>query len=459
MALVGYADDREKLQEERLELAQRMKDIGKKEVNDWSAEDQANWDELEKRYDEVVEQQEGIENALHRAAKLDKLNEKIDREKVATRSNIDQDRQMRSGPPTEEQRCLALQGLLRHHHRMEMKPSHSAAIERLKVNPEIENWARMMPISYPHGAQRWSTLQGQVMDMPEFHKQSRALQLAATEGLELVPEGFVNELEVTLQAFGGFRRVARIMSTSTGNDMPWPTMDDTGNTGRLLAEEAAITTTNDPTTGAVIFNAFKYSSDAVLVSAELLEDSAFNLATELARALGIRIGRITSTHFATGTGSGQPQGITVGASAGVTAASATAVTADELIDLQDSIDPAYETFPSIGWAMRKATLTAIRKLKDGDNQYLWQPGLQSGRPDQILGSPFTVVQEMPAMTTGNVSIVYGAFEFFIIRDAGLNRIIRLDELYRANDQTGFIVFSRHDSNVIQSAAIKKLTQA
>ena len=107
----------------------------------------------------------------------------------------------------------------------------------------------------------------------------------------------------------------------------------------------------------------------------------------------------------------------------------------------------------------QATRKAIRKLKDGDSQYLWQPGLRAGEPDLLLGKPYTIVQEMPSIASSAVSIVYGAFEKYIIRDAASARFFRLEELYRANDQTGFVMFSRHDGRVLQSNALKLLTQA
>jgi HK97 family phage major capsid protein len=292
--------------------------------------------------------------------------------------------------------------------------------------------------------------------------------LAVSSEPEIIPTGFVNELETTLKQFGGLRRIARVYPTSTGNPMPWPTMNDTANVGELLAEATTIGASVDPAISDIDFSAFKYSSKLVLVSAELLEDSAFNLASELGQALGIRIGRITATHFATGTGVGQPQGVTVGASSGVTGVSIAGggISGNNLIDLQGSIDPAYEAFPSIGWAMNKATMTGVRKLRDdsgaaaGTGNYLWQPGLQAGTPDMLLGSPVAVIQEMPgAGTATNRPVVYGAWEKYIIRDAGMFRFYRLDELHRGLDQTGFIAFSRHDGRVIQAAALKYLVMA
>ena len=109
--------------------------------------------------------------------------------------------------------------------------------------------------------------------------------------------------------------------------------------------------------------------------------------------------------------------------------------------------------------MKDSTLLLVRKLKDGNDQYLWQEGMSVGEPDRLLGYPIVINQDMPAATTGLVSILFGDWSKMIVRDVANVRVIRLDERYRDNDQTGFIAFSRHDSGVIQSSAIQRMTMA
>ncbi len=465
-------DKTQELQEERLKLYEEMKSINEERSDEWSPEDQEKWDKLEKRYDEVLDEQDAEKRKLERLAKLSTLNEKIDRQSSETRSEIGQARQERSGKPTEEQKCVALQGWMRFNHGLALEKRHEDAAGLIKAQikggsdggdasaPYESGWmtgpafyARHQPHTVLGGHQMWS--RGNRRLPSAYFAEKRALAVSSEP--EVIPEGFMAELSQAMLDFGGFRQVARIVSTGMGNDIPWPTMDDTGNTGELLAEAGSIGASVDPTIANITLKAYKYSSKPILISAELLEDSAFNMAQVLGQALGMRIGRITATHYATGDNSAKPQGVTVFASAGVTAASATAITSDELIDLQDALDPAWEG--NSGWAMRKATRKLIRQLKDTTNQYLWQPGLQAGEPDMLLGAPVAVIQEMPVATTGNVSVVYGDFTQYVIRDAGTSRFFRLDELYRANDQTGFVMFARHDGRGLQSGAIKKLTQA
>jgi HK97 family phage major capsid protein len=272
----------------------------------------------------------------------------------------------------------------------------------------------------------------------------------AGAGGEMIPEGFMRELEIALLAFGGLRRVCRILSTTGDNPIRWPTMDDTGNAGALIAEGADAGASVDPTFAQVTLSAYKFTSNPVLVTAELIDDSAFDIAALLGSELGMRIGRATSAYFATGTGTDQPQGIT-NAPVGKTAASTAAVTFDEVIDLIHSVDPAYRTFPSCGFAFNDATLAELRKLKDLEGRYYWQPGTIESEPSRIFGFPYVVVQEMPSFAASAKPIVFGAMEKFILRDHAAYRFYRLVERYRVEqDSDAWIAYSRHDSRLLDA---------
>lgn len=366
-------------------------------------------------------------------------------------------------PVTDETRSLALNAWCREQLGYDLDDRHEAACRAVRLNPRAKT---LTLASYStqdlgrlqrqfRGARDQRALDG-LMDF----RASLSSQIGASGAYLIPPATLMNSLEVNMLAFGGMRQAAQTISTSSGEPLNWPTADDTSNTGAQLGENTSIGSSVDPSFGAVVWNAYKFSSKPVLVPYELLEDSAFDLPSLLGAMLGERLGRITNTKFTTGTGAATPKGIVTAASAGVTAASGTAIAADELFGLQHSIDPAYR--PGSGWMMHDNILLAIRKLKDGTGQYLWQSGLSMGAPDMLLGSPITINQDMQSsVATGTVTVLYGRLDYYKIRRVNGIRLYRLEERYRDTDQDGFIAFVREDGNLLTAgtAPVKKLTQA
>lgn len=296
----------------------------------------------------------------------------------------------------------------------------------------------------------------------KFHAERRAMSLTTTEGGYTVAEDFSGALETSLLAFGGVRQVATVRRTSTGADLPWPTMNDTSNKGVILNEATSIGSSVDPTFGVVTFKAFKYSSKPLLASNEILVDSSFDLAAEIGTALGTRIGRIQNDHFTTGGGTTLPKGIVVCSGEGKEAASQTAIVADELIDLVHSLDPAYRA--NARFMLHDTILATIRKLKfviGSDNVgYVWQGNFQQGVPDRILGYPYTINQSMSsALTIGEKVVLFGDMSKYVIRDVADVRLVRMDERYADLDQVAFIAFMRSDGNLLDAGTdpVKHLT--
>lgn len=178
----------------------------------------------------------------------------------------------------------------------------------------------------------------------------------------------------------------------------------------------------------------------------------------IASAFARRLATAEETAFVNGSGSGEPTGIVGGSGAGVTAAGAAAITADEVIDLYHSLGRSYRT-RSAGWMMADATAKIIRKLKDGDNQYLWQPGLQAGTPDRLLGLPVYISAGMPAATTGNKSVLIADFSYYYISEHGPRLFQRLDERYADEGYVAFKMTHFLDGALVNSAAAKHLVQA
>jgi HK97 family phage major capsid protein len=272
----------------------------------------------------------------------------------------------------------------------------------------------------------------------------------------------VNNLELAMLAYGGVMQVAEIIRTATGEPLRWPTADDTSNTGRQVGESASHDSGTDPTFGSVMWNAYTFTSDIVKVPNELMTDSVFNLATVLGQMLGTRLGRIQNTKYTTGTGSGTAKGITLCASAGVTAASATAIAFDELIDLEHSLDPSRRAMPGVGYMFNDAILKALRKLKDGEGRYLWQAGANTGAPDTLNTYPYTINQSMASSIAASaISVLYGELPAYKVRQVGQVVLRRLDERFADTNQTGFLAIMRGDGNLLDAGdhPVKKLTQA
>ena len=288
-------------------------------------------------------------------------------------------------------------------------------------------------------------------------------QFNPSTGGYTVPETFVRNFELALLQYGGVRQVAEIITTTTGEIMTWPMATDTSNQGSQIGESATqtTTTTTNPTFKATTWTAYGYTSNFILIPFGLLRDSMFNLAEIVSGMLGERVARKTNAHFTTGDGAGKPSGIVTDSVLGVTAASATAVAADELYDLEHSVDPAYRSM-GCAWMFNDGILKGLRKLKDGNGRYLWQEGMSTGAPNMLLGYRYAISQEMQAtFATGTKTLLFGLMNKYKIRDVGGVRIVRADQRFIETDNVGFAAISYHDGHLLNAGGnpVKHLIQA
>jgi len=265
----------------------------------------------------------------------------------------------------------------------------------------------------------------------------------------MVPQDFRAVLEKAMLAFGGMREAATVIRTSTGAALPMPTVNDTAQTGALLAENTA-TAEQDVTFGAVTLDSFMYTSKLVRVSLQLLQDEAFPADTWLAGLLGERLGRITNAHFTTGTGSGQPNGVVTASTLGKTglAGQTLSIIFDDLVDLEHSVDPNYRR--GARFMMHDSSLKVVKKLKDSQNRPLWLPGLATREPDTILGYGFTVNQDVAVMAANAKSVLFGDFTKYVIRSVLDIQMMRLVERYADLLQVGFLAFLREDGDLLNA---------
>lgn len=277
----------------------------------------------------------------------------------------------------------------------------------------------------------------------------RALSgITGTAGGYTVPQGFFNELEKAMKAYGGMRNVARVIKTTAGNDLPMPSLNDTGNMGELVGENTAVTQ-QDMAFGQIIMKAYKYSSKTVLIPIELLQDSAINVEEEVKNALAERLYRITNLHYTTGDNSAKPQGIISGATLGKTGTTGqtTSVIYDDLIDLIHSVDPAYRKSKSCGFMFNDSSLKVLKKLKDGQQRPLWVPGVDVKEPDTICGYKYDINQDVASMAASAKSILFGDMSKYLIRDVMDVMIVRISEKYIESGQVGFLCFYRTDGRL------------
>jgi len=287
-------------------------------------------------------------------------------------------------------------------------------------------------------------------------------QIAGTDSLGgfLVPQDFSNELDMATLFTGEVERLAKKLNTAGGALLDYPTINDTATDAGLTSEAAAVTV-QDMTFANAQLSAYNYASQ-VRVSMQLLQDNAFDLNAFLAEAMGERIARATNAAFTTGTGSSQPQGIITGATLGNTAASATAIVADDILDLIHSIDPSYRNKPTFGLMANDSVIAAIRALGLGSaNDFpIFIPSMEAGQPDKLFGFNLYYNNDMESsIATGNKTLLAADFSKFVVRSAGGVQMVRLNERYMEELEVGFVSFARKDSKVLDSRAVKYLAQA
>lgn len=343
-----------------------------------------------------------------------------------------------------EQRDLAFQSWAGWKSQRNRDERHLAAAKRFGVDP-----SRSELVINLHATEEHRSLQERMRRMHPLSVEARALSgVSGTAGGFTIGQTMVTQLEVNMLAIGQLLQWCDTITTETGEEMSWPTADDTSNEGEMLGENRETDTDEDPTFAAVKWMAYVFSSKIVKVPVSLLDDSAFNLASELGGMLGTRIGRALNRKATSGTGANQPKGIMVASTLGVTTASATAITSDDIIKLEHSVDPSYRT-GNAGYMAHDAVIMQIRLLKDGLGRYLWQDGLRDNRPDTLNGRRIGVNQHMDsALAASNKVLLFGDFSSYKLRRVRQLVIRRLTERYAEFNQEGFVALARADGNLL-----------
>lgn len=274
-----------------------------------------------------------------------------------------------------------------------------------------------------------------------------------SEGGYLVPDEFERTLVEGLLEENIFRQLAKVITTSSG-DRKIPVVASKG-TASWVDEEGVIPESDDAFSQ-VSIGAYKLAT-MIKVSEELLNDSVFNLESYIAKEFARRIGTKEEEAFFIGDGIGKPTGIfneIGGGEVGVTAAAQSVIKLDEVLDLFYSLKSPYRKKAT--FVMNDSTVKEIRKLKDGNGQYLWQPSVTAGEPDTILNRPVKTSSYVPLAGAGSKPIAFGDFSYYWVADRQGRSFQRLNELFAATGQVGFKATQRVDGKLILPEAIKIL---
>ena len=350
---------------------------------------------------------------------------------------------------------------------MEQKiKDYGAEIERMEQMESIENFLNKS-VSTPltgkpmNGADKPKT--GRASDeykaamLNALRTNFRQISNVLSEGIDanggyLVPEEYDSRLIDTLTEENIIRKLGHTITTSGEHKI---NIAATKPAAAWIDEGGALTF-GDATFAQINLDAHKLHV-AVKVTEELLYDNAFGLENYIIEQFGKALSNAEEDAFLNGDGKGKPLGIfaeTGGGTIGVTAASATAITADEIINLVQSLKRPYRK--SAAFLLNDQTLAAIRKLKDNYGQYLWQPSLQAGEPDRILGYAAYTSPYFPAVAAGKAAVAFGDFSYYNIGDRGTRSFAELKELFAGNGMVGFVAKERVDGKLVLPEAVKLL---
>lgn len=271
------------------------------------------------------------------------------------------------------------------------------------------------------------------------------------DGGYLVPEDFERNILTELEEENVIRKLAKVIQTQHERKIPVAV----GHSVAQWTLENAPYQESNPTFGIKQIDAYKLT-DLARVSNELLQDAAFDiedyLMKEFARAFGIA----EEEAFCVGDGVNKPTGIFTaeGGQIGIEAASGTAITTDEMISLVYSLKSPYRR--NAKFLMHDQTLSLLRKLKDGNGAYLWQPSVQAGEPDRLLGYEIYTSPYVPQVEAGALAIAFGDFKNYWIGDRQGRTVQRLNELYATNGQVGYISAERVDGKMMMPEGVKLL---
>lgn len=445
-------DELKKLQEQRMTLAAKIREIGNK-VDSWTEEDRATYTAVNNDYDAVmakiteanakIDEQAKIANRLQEVEAYRPNNSRIGRDS-GTIERGPANQSVFGGVAGVDNQSLAMQAWFMHGAGLqnEITDQHRTALAA--TGRSVNDREFVLNLS---STAQFAQTRNHLLDP------RNALTVGTPEtGGHTVGSTLIASLEKAMLDYSGVMQVAEIIRTGNGEPFAWPTIDDTANTGSRVGEGQDAGTASDPVLGRTTWSAYDFTSGLLNVSRSLLSDSIFNFVPVIGGLMGERLGRKQNTDYTTGGGGGlSPAGIVTRSYLGKTAASATAIVWDELIDLEHSVDPSRRNQPGVGYMMNDAILQGLRKLKDGNGQPIWQSGWNAGMPDLINNRRYWVNQAMSStIASGAKSILFGQLSQYKVRQVGQIVIQRLVERRAEYNQDVFIAYMRGDGNLLDA---------
>lgn len=429
-------------------------------ADEWTAEDKRQWDASNADYDAL---RGGIEQEERDAAVAARMTE-IERDQAARRNGPPpaehagaEDRRF---DPREAERRALDHSLCFRAWANQQTPGFSPdrdtreALERTGFNPSAsEITLRLWDSDAYQHAQRSIACARPERRQAVIHelREQRALSgaLGSTGGYTISPGSLVTTIELAMIEYGAMLQVAETITTATGDPIFWPVGDDTANTGAYTDENVDNSTEANPAFEQVKWGSYDFNSKMVKVPYTLLRDTAINLESVIGQMLGERFGRILSTECTTG--AAKVRGIVTRSPTGQTTAGSTAITRDDIVGLQHSIDPAIRT--GCSFMFNDAILEAVRLIEDQNGLPLYQNNTRTGGVDTIEGWPFVINQKMAStITSGDKTMVAGRLNAYKLRRVGAMRLKRLEERYAEYDQVAFIAFMSADGNLLRPSS-------
>ena len=418
-----------------------LRDKAEEEKRVFTKEEDANWEALHKEFEGIKDRAEKAEKVESLEAELladipDPANQRVGQPDFDSRNSDKPDDNRGQGGDAfvaNQDTDLAVRAWVAGGAEGDIPKEQWDAAKRCGINPHAKS------INIPL-----------MRTAPRSISEVRALSaITGTAGGATVAEGFIPRLEIALLAYGRIRNLCEVIRTSEGNDLPWPMLDDTSNEGSRVGENKEVDDTDIDFTGLVL-KAHKFTSDAIRVPSELIQDSAFNIPQLIGDRLGERLARRQNREYTTGDDTNAPQGAVVGSTLGKTCASATAFTYDEIIEFFHSVDPSYRE--DFTWMMHDTVLLYLKKLKDGEGNYLWRSGnLANGVPATIEDKPYVINQHMASTVEASAKIILGGkFDAYKCREVNAVQLRRSDDLYIRSDQSVFLAFMRFDGGLLDA---------